>query len=351
MVSDVDKDKINDALIKNIEDLDGHYNTGIIGFRFLFDVLFNSKRADIALGVLSQTDYPSIGYYFANPDEPAIESLWEIADANKEGPSMNSRNHHMWSSYSSYLVRKVAGIDISQSRAIVEENVRETDRFPFDRLEFSPSFGSQSKVGRTESRVSDLSSANLTLHLNQGDAKWSWKYNGGTQCDRAPLGYQVHLDCGENGGVIEKVLFASFGYPKGVNCDSLVIDNLVHSPESMNVVNKNCLGKQGCDIMANEDIFPLKADSDNYVDSTGKVKQLAVKVICSKRSQLALNATLPLGTKGRIKLPNTEDIKSIVTLKPETKEWTALDQDDAIELQNDSIELKRTGQYRFKINY
>ena len=105
-----DKMRAKLALVDSIKEVQGHYNTGIIGFRWLFDVLSDMDEHDTAFSVLSKTDYPSIGYYFANGEEPATENLWELPDANREGTGMNSRNHHMWSSYSSYLVRKVVGI-------------------------------------------------------------------------------------------------------------------------------------------------------------------------------------------------------------------------------------------------
>ena len=59
----------------------------------------------VALAVLEQTDYPSIGYSFANSLEPATTNLWELPDAPAEGTGMNSRNHHMYSSFSGYLVQ------------------------------------------------------------------------------------------------------------------------------------------------------------------------------------------------------------------------------------------------------
>merc|ERR1719379_87078 len=171
---------------------------------------------------------------------------------------MNSRNHHMWSSYSSYLIRKVAGIEVSQKRVTRSRASNENNRIGFDSLVFSPGCTSQSSPNQKEMKFSDLSSVKSALHLNQGDAKWSWKQMGGTQCDRAPLGYHVHLNCGEDGGIIKEILFASFGHPKGVNCDSLVADSIVHSPESMDMVKKYCLDKQRCDIPVHEDLFPLK---------------------------------------------------------------------------------------------
>ena len=47
-----------------------HYSTGILGFKVLFDVLDAAGRHDEALTILSQTAYPSIGFYFANSLEP-----------------------------------------------------------------------------------------------------------------------------------------------------------------------------------------------------------------------------------------------------------------------------------------
>ena len=137
----------------------------------------------MALNLLSNTDYPSIGYYFANGEEAATENLWELPDANREGVGMNSRNHHMWSSYSSYLVRKVAGI--SQHRASSGH---------WD-LELRPGY------------FKDLSYASSTLKLKQGDVVLNWEKIGGTHCDRAAKGDVVHLNCGENGGVLAAIEF------------------------------------------------------------------------------------------------------------------------------------------------
>ena len=74
--------------------LHNHHNTGIIGWKFLFEGLKGGGHEDAALGILEQTDYPSVGLMFANSLEPASENLWELMDAFVEGIGMNSRNHH-----------------------------------------------------------------------------------------------------------------------------------------------------------------------------------------------------------------------------------------------------------------
>ena len=55
-----------------------HFTTGILGFRHLFTVLDAHGEADRALAVLLRTDYPSIGYNFANGKEAATTNLWEV---------------------------------------------------------------------------------------------------------------------------------------------------------------------------------------------------------------------------------------------------------------------------------
>ena len=44
----------------------GHTDTGIIGFKFLFEQLAAMGRADDAMAVLEATDYPSIGFMVRN---------------------------------------------------------------------------------------------------------------------------------------------------------------------------------------------------------------------------------------------------------------------------------------------
>ncbi len=47
-----------------------HFTTGIIGFKFLFKQLAAAGQSDLALAVLEQTTYPSLGYEATNTLEP-----------------------------------------------------------------------------------------------------------------------------------------------------------------------------------------------------------------------------------------------------------------------------------------
>ena len=106
-------DRTRALLVQSLSENKGHYTTGIIGFKSLLPELYAAGEQDTALAILMQTDYPSIGYNFANGKEEATENLWELPDADMEGIGMNSRNHHMWSSYSAYLVQHVGGVEIN----------------------------------------------------------------------------------------------------------------------------------------------------------------------------------------------------------------------------------------------
>ncbi|KAJ1452145.1 bacterial alpha-L-rhamnosidase-domain-containing protein [Pelagophyceae sp. CCMP2097] len=115
---------------------------GIIGNKVIYDELDAAGAHDLAYDVLTATDYPSYvegpsrgrrggvkgivvatvagtvkrtvryGYAVTNALEPATTNLWELPDAPFQGPDMNSRNHHMFSSVSKYVVESVAGAKV-----------------------------------------------------------------------------------------------------------------------------------------------------------------------------------------------------------------------------------------------
>jgi len=83
---------------------------------------------DLAIQLVSSIQYPSYGYMFNNQWENAT-TVWEVWDApvRGDGPGMNSRNHHMFSSIGAWFYRFVAGIDINAFNDIVIHPV-----LPFD---------------------------------------------------------------------------------------------------------------------------------------------------------------------------------------------------------------------------
>jgi alpha-L-rhamnosidase len=89
-----------------------HTTSGIIGWKYVLEVLSRHGRTDVALGLNLQTTYPSLGFMIqgaANP-EPAT-TIWELWDSHTEGPSMNSRNHIMFGTNGAWLYRSLGGIN------------------------------------------------------------------------------------------------------------------------------------------------------------------------------------------------------------------------------------------------
>merc|ERR1719397_446000 len=84
-------------------------NVGIIGAKFLFPLLADLGQADLAVEMITQPNYPSYAYMFENSFENAT-GMWELLDAPIEGPGMNSRNHHMFSSISHFIISKIGGL-------------------------------------------------------------------------------------------------------------------------------------------------------------------------------------------------------------------------------------------------
>jgi alpha-L-rhamnosidase len=79
--------------------------TGIIGTKYLMEVLAKFRASDLAYDLATQTSYPSWGYMIAN----GATTLWELWQY-KTGPSMNSHNHPMFGSVGAWLYRILAGI-------------------------------------------------------------------------------------------------------------------------------------------------------------------------------------------------------------------------------------------------
>ena len=263
-------------LYKSVKDNGHHFYSGIIGFKFLFDGLHNAGHADDALAVLEATDYPSIGYMITNTMEPATENTWELIDGPYEGPGMNSRDHHMWTSFSGYMIRKVSGIDLHHETGVVS-------LFPAPHI--------------------DLSSSAATMQLPNGVVTHNWTKEGGIQCAKGFRGERSHpdansliLSCGSE-GVIEEVLFASYGQPSGVQCGEYVQHSTCHHSRSVEVTEKKCLGRNECEV-----------DLKEFLElECGDHMRAAVR--CSNERKVLVSATIPIGTVAKIHIPQGTVLK------------------------------------------
>merc|ERR1711871_64032 len=271
-----DANTTRELLLKSILENSGHYTTGIVGSKFLFEQLYLAGHEKTALDILMQTDYPSIGFYFADDKEQATENLWELPDALVEGTGMNSRNHHMWSSYSAYLVRRVGGVDI--------------DLF-------------QGSVTLRPAAAEGLSFATTSMKSVGGRIVLSWRQIGGKHTDKVYFGDSARFDCGASGGTVEKVDFVSFGSPrtevKGENFLN-VQEESCHWDKSLDFVERQCLGKNSCEAMVNESTIDLMKKNCGHSNL-----RLWASVVCSKDVMFSVDVEIPMGiSKTTVELPS-----------------------------------------------
>ncbi len=88
-----------------------HLTTGIIGTKYLMELLTRTNQSDLAYELATQTTYPSWGYMIEN----GATTLWELWQ-NKTGPSMNSHNHPMFGSVGAWFYQALAGINFDPER-------------------------------------------------------------------------------------------------------------------------------------------------------------------------------------------------------------------------------------------
>jgi alpha-L-rhamnosidase len=82
-----------------------HITTGNLATKFILEVLTDAGYGDIALGLVTQTTYPSWGYMLRN-GATTIWERWEIAS----GAEMNSHSHPMYASVGAWLYRALGGL-------------------------------------------------------------------------------------------------------------------------------------------------------------------------------------------------------------------------------------------------
>lgn len=105
----VPDDRRGDAVAKLLEAVekiaDFHVDTGIVGTRYLLEVLRDAGHAETAWTVVTQTSYPGWGYMVAEGSTTVWERWEKLA-----GPGMNSHNHIMFGTVDAWLYRTLAGI-------------------------------------------------------------------------------------------------------------------------------------------------------------------------------------------------------------------------------------------------
>lgn len=94
--------RVIDNLVADIEANDWHIDTGILGAKYLFHVLSENRRHDVAYRLATQTTQPSYGWWV----EQGATTLWEVWNGSA------SRNHIMYGDISAWFYRQLAGIQV-----------------------------------------------------------------------------------------------------------------------------------------------------------------------------------------------------------------------------------------------
>ncbi len=101
LVDPENKARVVSNLVANIEARNGHIDTGILGAKYVLNVLLENGRADVAYRVASQKDLPGWGWWI----EQGATTLWE------EWNGSGSRNHIMFGDISAWFYKALAGIN------------------------------------------------------------------------------------------------------------------------------------------------------------------------------------------------------------------------------------------------
>ena len=274
------------AFINQLKGSDqAHITAGIIGAKFILPVLTQLKQQDLAMEIVQQTSYPSWGFMIHNEYEPAT-TIWELWNSLNGSYTMDSRNHHMFSSVSGWMMTDMVGLHLPQGS------------YGFSDIHFHPA------------RSLEPSQASVQLQ-HPKPLRLAWQRSGGIQCAKAaedqsslhpglPKHAGLSVSCGED-SVIVDVLFASYGNPTG-SC-GYYKEGDCHAENSREVVEKLCMGQSSCHVPSGSDFWGELC--------SGSSKWLTVAVQCGtkdggadyKYRQIQVEVSVPVGSKGTVFLP------------------------------------------------
>lgn len=105
-------------LVSLIESNNSLMTVGVLGARYIFEVLAENNYVDLAYKMIMQDKFPSYGYYLNRGATALWENFYELADDNvnwtrKDGGKLSSLNHHFWGHVSGWLYKYLGGLLIN----------------------------------------------------------------------------------------------------------------------------------------------------------------------------------------------------------------------------------------------
>lgn len=101
LVPEENVDIVLGNLLKDIEEKDWHLDTGCVGTRYILPVLCDYGYSDVAYRILTQTTYPSWGFWVEN----GATSTWEMWES-----TTRSFDHYFLGTYDEWFYSHLAGI-------------------------------------------------------------------------------------------------------------------------------------------------------------------------------------------------------------------------------------------------
>jgi alpha-L-rhamnosidase len=98
-------------VVRDIESRGDHLSTGFQGTAYLMPVLARYGQHEVAYRLAAQTTCPSWGYMV----KQGATTIWELWDADRRGPEMNSRNHAALGAAGRWFFESLAGINVDPS--------------------------------------------------------------------------------------------------------------------------------------------------------------------------------------------------------------------------------------------
>lgn len=99
-------DAVVENLVKGIQEQnDYHFDTGIVGTKFILDTLSEHGHKETAYRIMTQDTYPSFGYMI----KEGATTVWERWE-KLTGSGMNSHNHIMFGTVDVWFYRALAGV-------------------------------------------------------------------------------------------------------------------------------------------------------------------------------------------------------------------------------------------------
>jgi alpha-L-rhamnosidase len=103
------KSIVNSLLEALKNEYDFHFDTGIVGTRYIFEALTENGYPDVIYKMINQKSFPGYGYMIRE----GATTLWERWE-KLEGGGMNSHNHIMLGSVDSWFYKTLAGINVKE---------------------------------------------------------------------------------------------------------------------------------------------------------------------------------------------------------------------------------------------